>query len=403
MTTDLFPIDEDFLFSLLKEMITIDSTLGNESALAYFLADEAEKLGLQTSFDLVAPNRENLYASHSFSSNGPVLTFNGHSDTVEVCEGWSTDPFTPIEKDGKLFGLGSADQKAGLACQLSAIKALIESDVPLSGTIHYSAVVDEEGFGTGAKQMIKNKQFGTGQTSGVIISEPIFGDSPDNPLALGMTGKVLYKITVKGSSAHAFRPELGINAVSDAAKIIVAIQAIMDNESKAFKGFSLTKDDDFEYGSFCVLKVDGGYKTYSVVVPEMCEIVLNRLIVPGETKETVLEDFQKLIKSLELNSKVNLEIVPPFYYSYKISQDHLLNQLLIESYQEIFNKKPKSSYLKMITDANTFMGEAGIPTILFGPKGANLHAANEYVVIDTLLPTAKMYCNLFYKFQQKKN
>ena len=394
----MIAIDQQYLFSLLKEMIKINSILGKESNLAYFLADEVKKLGMKVTIEEVAKNRANLYAEYKFEKPGKTLTYNGHSDTVQVCEGWATNPFEPIEKGGKLLGLGSVDMKGGLACQLAAVKALIESKTDLQGTIHYTAVVDEEGYGTGAKKMLVNPNFGKGATDGIVISEPCYGHTAENGLPLGMTGKVLYKIAVVGKSAHAFTPEKGINAVTDASRILTAVDVIGDDP--AVQKFPLPSEKDFDQGSFCVLKIDGGYKTYSVVVPERCDFELNRLTVPGETRESVTKDFNKFIKGMQLKSKVSVEIIPPFYLPYKIPKEHPLYESLEQSFVEIFNKEPFTIYSKMITDANTFMGEGDIPTVIFGPNGGNLHAADEYVEIDSLVPAAKVFAQHFINFQK---
>ena len=397
-----FHIDDSFLMKTLNEMVTIDSVLGNETNLTEYLSLELEKLGFKIELEEVLDGRKNLYGKYSFGSSGKTLTFNGHSDTVAVCEGWSSDPFKPITKDGKLFGLGSADMKGGLACQLAASKALIESSEKLSGTLHYTAVVDEEGYGHGARKMLKNPRFGIGKTDGVIISEPCFGDSEKSPFPLGMTGKVLYNITVVGKSAHAFRPDLGINAVDEAAHIISALEHATSNHPDYKHLFTLPKDDDFGSGSFCTLKIDGGYKIYSVVVPERCEIVLNRLILPGESKESTYNDLVTFINKLDLKSKIQVEIVPPFYNSYKIAKEDPLIESIEKAYVDCIQKEPYYAYLGMITDANTFMGEGGIPTAHLGPKGNNLHAPDEYVEISTLNKIAKTYPRAYVNFQNIK-
>lgn len=393
-------IDESYIRSLLDKMIKIDSILGKESNLAYFLGEETKKLGMEIFYDEVSPSRENLYAKIDFNSKGKTLTFNGHSDTVEICDGWETDPFSPIEKEGKLSGLGSVDMKAGLACQLGAIKALIDTNEKLKGTIHFSAVVDEEGYGTGAKKMLYHAVFGKDKTDGVIIAEPCYGDSEENSLPLGLTGKVLYHVKVKGLSAHAFHPEKGINAITDTSRILSAIDDIMKTPDKEHYGVKFPSDSEFGYGSFCVLKIDGGYKTYSVVVPEQCDFVLNRLTLPGESKQSVQEDFKQFIKNMKIKSNVEIEIVDPFYFSYKITREHPLQQSLEQAYNETFSTEPHVDYMKMITDANTFMGEGKIPTIHFGPKGGNLHAPDEYVILNSLKPTAEMYTRIFLNFQK---
>ena len=392
-------IDTKYLFSLLEEMIEIDSVIGKEKELAVFLAEKMQDLGLAIQLEDVEPDRPNLYAQHSFNKTGKTLTFNGHLDTVEVCGEWTHDPFIPVFSEEKLFGLGSADMKSGIACQIAAIKALLDSGEDIPGTIHFTAVIDEEGYGIGAKKMLENPIFGKGRTDGILIAEPLFGDSEKNPLPLGMTGKILFKILVKGVSAHAFRPEQGVNAVSDASRIVSIIDEISKSNSSFVGNYKIPHDFDFGKGSYCVLKIDGGYKTYSVIVPELCEIILNRLTLPGETKESAKNDFEQLITDLKLKSKVSIEIIPPYYNSYKIPKNHKLFQSLETSYKEILSQTPKTAYMKMITDANTFMGEGEIPTVHFGPKGNNLHGADEHVYIDSLEKTTKVYTSFYLNFQ----
>ncbi|MHA1124547.1 MAG: M20 family metallopeptidase [Candidatus Heimdallarchaeota archaeon] len=395
-----FTINEPFLLKTLKEMISINSVLGNETNLAEFLLPELEKLGFKVELEDALDGRKNIYGKYVFDSPGKTLTFNGHSDTVAVCEGWTSDPFKPTTKNGKLIGLGSADMKGGLACQLAASKTLIESGEKISGTLHYSAVVDEEGYGTGARKMLKNPRFGIGKTDGVIISEPCYGDSENNPLPLGLTGKILYKITVVGKSAHAFRPDLGINAVNDASHILSALDNTTSNHPDYKHLFDLPQDDDFGTSSFCTLKIDGGYKLYSVVVPERCEIILNRLLLPGETKESAYNDLVAFILKLDLKSKVQVEIVPPFYFSYKIAKEDPLIQSIDKAYVDWMEVEPVYAYQGMITDANTFMGEGGIPTAHLGPKGGNLHALDEYVEINSLYEMVKLYTQAYVNFQK---
>jgi succinyl-diaminopimelate desuccinylase len=391
-------IDTTYLRNLLEEMIEINSIIGNEKDLAVFLAKELQKLGLPIQLDDAEPGRPNIYASHIFDSEGKTLSFNGHLDTVDICDGWTFDPFIPYEKDGKLYGLGSADMKAGMACAIAAIKAMLDNGEDFLGQVHFTAVIDEEGLGIGAKKMLQHPFFGKGKTDGVLIVEPSFG-SKLNALPLGMTGKILYKITFHGKSAHAFTPEAGINALEDGSKFLSALAKSL-NDPTATPKFKLPQDEEFGTGSFCALKMEGGYKVYSVVVPDTCEIILNRLLVPGETKESATEDLKQFINSLQLKSNYTLEIQPPFYLPYKTPKDSQICKSLIRAYKKEFNNEPQFIYKNMITDANTFMGEGNIPTMIFGPDGGNIHAPNEYVVVETLEKTAKMYVRTFFEFQK---
>jgi succinyl-diaminopimelate desuccinylase len=396
-------IDEKYLLSLLKEFVRIDSTIGLEKELANIIKEELRDLGLKVTSEKVEEKRENVYGSYSFSNSGKTLTFNGHLDTVTVCKGWETDPFNPTIRNNMLYGLGSLDMKSGLACQLAAIKALMNLKIPLKGTLHFAAVVDEEGNGKGAKKMLQNPIFGKGKTDGIIIAEPFFGESHTNPLPLGMTGKLLYQITFQGKSAHAFQPEEGINAINEAAIFLEAIGRASKKE-KGLRGQVnlLQSDENFGKESFCVLKITGGYEKYSVMVPEKCTIILNHLTVPGTTHQDAIDKIRNFISKLNLQSSVEIQVIPPTYTPYIIAKDELLVQSLFQSYQEVRKMEPKTNYLHMITDGNTFAGEGGIPTVLVGPLGKNIHGANEYVELSSLPDIAAIHALTYYKLQRLK-
>jgi acetylornithine deacetylase/succinyl-diaminopimelate desuccinylase-like protein len=101
-----------------------------------------------------------------------------------------------------------------------------------------------------------------------------------------------------------------------------------------------------------------------------------------------------------LKSDYTLEIIPPYYLPYKTPKDSLICKSLVSACKKEFKKKPAFNYRNMITDANTFMGEGNIPTMIFGPRGGNIHAADEYVIMDSLERTAKIYARTFLEFQK---
>ena len=207
MTDELLAnIDFTYTQNLLKQMIRIDSIVGNEENLAEFLRAELAKLGLKCQIDYVEPNRPNIYTKIDGTKSGKRLNFNGHLDTIPVVDGWITDPFDPVVKDGKMFGLGSCDMKAGIACILTMLRAFVNSNQKFSGELSFSGVIDEEAYGKGAKAMLKSEY---GSVDAIVLAEPYPGDE-SKPIPLGLTGKVLYDITVRGKAAHAFRPHLGI-------------------------------------------------------------------------------------------------------------------------------------------------------------------------------------------------
>jgi acetylornithine deacetylase/succinyl-diaminopimelate desuccinylase-like protein len=380
-------IDPAYLLQSLRDMIRIDSVLPREEALAAYLADRIRELGSEPEWHEVAPGRPNVCATAELGNSDRFLVFSGHSDTVPAASGWETDPFEPFEKDGRLYGLGAINMKAGLACMLAAFKALVEArELPRRlGRVGLAVTVDQEGQSIGARALLKTAY---GRCDAMLHGEHFYGDSTKSYLPIGATGKVLYRLTVKGRAAHAFRPHLGgINAVTDAARIVTALDRL-----------KLREHPVFGTGTVCTLKIDGGYKEYSIVVPELCEIVITRLIVPGESVDTAVRDMRDLIESLKLESQVEIETPPPCYDPYELDESSPIMPVFRGVYREVIGVEPVFRPHSGIVDANVFSAEGGIPTVVFGPRGANHHCPGEYVELATLEPVAQVYAETALRF-----
>ena len=376
-------IDDCYTVRKLEEMIVINSVVGQEGELAEYLRGELEALGLRTETQEVEPGRPNVYGRIRGEKRGKRLNFNGHMDTVPVVEGWDTDPFKPVREGDKLHGLGSCDMKAGIASILTMFKAVQDSGHSLRGELSFSGVIDEEAYGKGAKAMLKTD---LAKVDAIVLAEPYPGDE-SKPIPLGITGKILYDVNVKGRAAHGFRPHLGINAVEDAAKIVANLDKL-----------SFLDHPDFRKGNYCTLKFEGGYKVYSVVIPASARFEVNRLLVPGETVEYAVKDMMRLAKNLELKSDIEVNTKPPLYAAYEMKRTEPIIKIFDEVYKEVVGKAPLYNYSKSITDANTFTGEGGIPCLHLGPKPGGAHQKNEYVELDWLPPVSKMYALIAARF-----
>jgi acetylornithine deacetylase/succinyl-diaminopimelate desuccinylase-like protein len=382
----MIEIDTDYLIETLKQAIRINSIIPNEEKLAAFFSEKIRSLGIEPEWHLVAPGRPNVYASADLGPKERFFTLTGHLDTVDVALSWPTDPFDPIEIDGLLYGLGSLDMKAGLVCALAAFKALLETKEIRGklGRLGLALTVDEEGYGLGAKALLQTEY---GQSDALLLGEPYFGSAEARDLPIGLTGKVLYKLTVRGKMAHGFSPEDGINAVEDAGRILEALDRL-----------KIGHHPDFGYGNFATLKIEGGYSEYAVVVPEFCEIIITRLTGPGESVDSAISDMQTLVNSLNLASEISIETPPPFYESYIIDENSDLLNIFKGVYQEVVGHTPRLGYRRGITDANIFVAEGSIPTITFGPHGGGAHGAGEYVEIDTLKPVAQIFAETAIRY-----
>jgi len=302
---------------------------------------------------------------------------------VPVVEGWDMDPFTPIVREGKMYGLGSCDMKGGIACTLNMLRAVSDSGHTLPGELSFSGVIDEEAYGKGAKAMLETDFAGV---DAIVLAEPYPGDE-SKPIPLGITGKILYDIKVKGKAAHGFRPQLGINAVEDAGKVLANLD-----------GLEFMDHPDFGTGNYSTLKIEGGYEIYSVIVPASCRFEVNRLIVPGETVQSAIDDMRRLIESLELDSEVEVGIKPPRYEAYVMSKDEEIIGIFDPIYREVMGKAPSYEYAYGITDANIFAGEGSIPCLHLGPQRGGAHQKNEYVPLDWLPPVSEMFTRIAVEF-----
>lgn len=375
-------IDHDYTVKKLEEMIAIPSVVKEEKELAHYLQEELEKLGLETELHMVEPGRPNIYGRLKGAKPGKRLNYGGHLDTVPVVPGWETDPFKAVKKDGNIYGLGANDMKAGLACALSMLKAFADSSYEFNGELSFASVIDEEAYGEGAKAMLKTDW---GKVDAIVLGEPSTGEK-DNPTPLGITGKVLYDIYVYGKAAHGFHPQAGINAVEQAGIILANLPKLKIAEKEGFQG------------NYSTLKIEGGYKVYSVVVPAECRFEVNRLTVPGETVEGVIKDMEDLVESLNLEAKVEVKTKPPLYASYILDKETPFVKVFDETFRDVVGHECAYEYSSSITDANTFTGEGGIPCMHLGPYAGGPHQKNEYTKLDSIPPVTKVYTELAARY-----
>ncbi len=384
MTEELISkLDDAYALRLLNEMIAIDSVVGHEGELADYLRNELEALGLRVELQEVEPGRPNVYAKIEGDYPGRRLNFNGHTDTVPVVEGWETNPFKSVVKEGRLHGLGACDMKAGIACILNMLRAFMESGYRFRGELSFSGVIDEEAYGKGAKAML-----GTdfAKVDAIVLGEPYPGDET-KPIPLGITGKILYDIQVKGRAAHGFRPHLGVNAIEEAGRIIANLDKL-----------NFKEHPDFGRGNYCTLKIEGGYELYSVVIPERCRFEVNRLLVPGETVRTAIEDMERLVDSLNLGAEVEVRTKPPRYEAFMIEKSEPIIRVFDGVYREVMGVEPLYEHAYGITDANIFAGEGGIPCLHLGPRRGGAHQKNEYVSLEWLPKISEMYALIAARF-----
>lgn len=363
---------------LLKELIAIPSVTGNERPLAEFIVGKLLEFGIdEASIQPVEENRCNVIGHFRGGRPGKTILLTGHLDVVSPGEGWETDPFVPVEKDGRIYGRGSNDMQAGLAIIMECVKIAAENRNDYPGGIEIGLLCDEEAYSAGAVEYVKHEvhaDFG-------LSAEPEY-----DMVEVGAAGKILISVEVEGKATHAATPQLGINALEDAARFVAALDSI-----------DIPEHDKIPGQPFVTLKFNGGIKEYSLVVPDRCEVLINKHTVPGETKEAVLSSLEELVARLGLRSKFTFRIEKPFYPPYAVPEDEPNILKLREIIREVTGSDTPLGYGDGVCDCNYLVPELGIPIANYGPSGANMHGANEYVDIYKIGSVLEVYLRFLFE------
>ena len=208
---------------ILFEVLSIDSTWGREGRLAERLADLFDGWGLRD-VRLVdvpgAPGRPTVIARLPGTGRGQSLLLNGHMDAYEVSADWHMDPFRPLERDGRVYGAGIADMKAGLAAMCAAVDALAHAPDRLDGDlwIHGVSAHFEGGLGTRAAL-----------AAGARADAAVFGEPSSLRIAIAHRGAVYLDITTTGKQAHTTAKHLGVNAIERMVPVIETLAQLEDS------------------------------------------------------------------------------------------------------------------------------------------------------------------------------
>jgi len=360
---------------LAKSLVGINSENppGNEKAIAFFIKDFLDDLGLETQLIEFGKNRYNLIASIGKKEG---LMLNGHMDTVPIgnVESWKFDPLGEI-KSGKLYGRGAVDMKGGLACVLAAAKNLVKEKVKFKKKLSLVFVGDEEVGLAGSKFIIENYKDALKDIKYGIIAEPT-----NFLITIAQKGLAEMEVKIKGKAAHGSSPELGDNAIYKACDVIQELRKLSENLKKK-------KDTLLGSGTINVGKISGGTKVN--VVPDYCEIEIDRRIIPGETPELAKKQVEKIVRKLKIKGEVKLLLSR---LPMKLSE----NSLLVKTLREIAETKLKGA--AGYTEAELYYRGVGIECVVFGSGNPSLcHITNEYIKIDEL----KKGCAVFEKIIRK--
>ncbi len=337
-----------------------------EAPAAELLAETLTAWGFKVDLLEALPGRPNVIARIGGGDGGRSLLLNGHLDTVGV-EGMTHDPFTPTERDGRLYGRGSADMKSGLAAMCAA--AVRAANTGLGGEVIIAAVVDEEFGSAGTRTLLE---------AGVTAHAAVVTEPTRLAICPAHRGFAWLDVIVQGRAAHGSRYDIGVDAVTLAAHILAELDTYQ-RETLITRSHPLLGHASLHAGT---ITGGTGISTY----PERCEFSVERRTLPGEKSAKFHDEVSAAIDRVRArHPELEAEIRPGMVQDpNNVPLDAPIVSALVAAAQSVKLAAPVEG-LSCWTDA-ALLTAAGIPAICFGPGDIALaHATEEFVPVSEIL------------------
>jgi len=385
-------VDTEEVLQVVKDLIATPSYTSleeRETLIAQHLLELFEAEGIDAYLQEVKDGRSNIIATLKGEENGTSLMFNGHIDTVNPFG--MEDPFNPVVKDGKLYGRGSTDMKAGVGTMAYALIVLKRLGVKLKGDLVFAGVIDEESSeSAGTHHIVDHGP----KTDVAIIGEP----TKLNTVA-AHKGCDYFEITFNGWSNHSSVPENGVSAISAAAEFVKKVENQMMPEY-AKLDHPLVGSPTINIGAIQGCSIDnlpylkGENESFVGTVPGYCKVIMDIRWTPYQKIEEVFNDVKEVAKLIEQERpdvKVEVKHIFP-HPAMEIAADHPLVQSVQKNIKDIIGEERPLQGEPFWGDSGLLYAHANIPTLMFGPGDiAVAHSDNEYMEVDQLAPAAKIY------------
>jgi len=399
------------LVDLTCRLVNIDTTVPpgrNYPKIAQLLAGELKDLGVTPSVDYipeatlkrrVSPEvglrgpRPNVHATLKGEKDGPRIVLNGHVDVVPAqTEGWSSDPFKPVIRNGMIFGRGAADMKGSDAAMVYSLKALVETGARFNGSITPTFTTDEEVGGyTGVNYLIDKN---------VITRDVDYCLSMDSNIEavnIASLGDTELLITVRGKAAHSGRGWIGTNAIEYAATLVERLK-LLGREVAKRKSKIPTEPI---YGNsrlrpgLYVTMVKGGTK--GNIIPDSCEVLVDRRFIPEENREQVQREIGRVVKEFSRETGVKALVKPILGYDPMLTDpNHRLVRVVRKAARKVLKRDAPPRGTQGSTDMAA-VSRMGVPVAVLGTTRAdsNIHGVDEHVRINDLVSVTKIFAHTY--------
>ena len=389
---------EDEAVDLLATMVGFDSTLGNEAPAQAHIAGVFADLGLEVDrfeldldairdhpgfspVDWSVAGKENVVATHRpRKGGGRSLILNGHIDVVPTgpADMWTTPPFSPSIREGRMHGRGAGDMKAGTVSYVMAFKALARLGLAPAATVHMQSVVEEECTGNGALACLARGY----RADAAVIPEPF-----DHSLMTAQMGVMWFRVHIRGKPAHVLDTSAGSNAIDAAFHLVAALKRLEkrwnapDRRHPAYA--------DFEHPiNFNLGLIEGGEWPSSV--PTECRFTMRVGFFPGIATAEVRRAIERTIKRASARHPGLRETPPRIEYAgfqaegCTVDAGGEMMLALADAHQRVIGSDPARQATTATTDARFFNLYGGIPATCYGPRAERIHGIDESVDLASM-------------------
>jgi len=372
-------IDRDRLVDRLVEAVRIpsvnpfDGDSGQdtgEARMAEWLTGQLDRLGYSVETQVPVPGRPNVWGTSPGGDAG-VLALVAHLDTVGVAN--CDDPFSGAVRDGRVHGRGACDMKAALAAYLEVAEVVRESGRALAGRLMIVGLADEEFAMTGSAA------FGS---SGPAVDHAIVGEPTDLGICTSHLGQYAFPIRTFGRAVHSSIAEKGVNAIDHMAQVIAVIAAWRDDLASA------EPHPRCGHGRVMAGVIRGGDMVS--IVPDRCELEVDRRLLPGETSHEVRADLARRLDAVaDTVADFTYEIGDPIVDAAPLATPSA--SPLVAAAQAVAGDRGLPTAVASFPAA-TDAPNLGVPAVVWGPGAlAQAHSVDEYVEIDQLVEAAHLY------------
>jgi succinyl-diaminopimelate desuccinylase len=387
-------VDREALVAFAQALVRIPSVHDparglNEAPVARLVTDRLTGWGWSPVVEEVAPGRPNVICVVEGGLPGPTLLLEGHSDVVTEGDpaGWTVDPFGAEIVDGRLYGRGSADMKAGVAAMLWAAHALASAG-PFPGRLKLAVLVDEEGLMLGAKHFVASGH--AAGVDGAICCEPEAGE-----VCHVAKGALRLHARWTGAMAHGAMPHHGRNPLPAVARLVTRLH---DEESRLQAAHPTDPFLGDVYLTPTVLRA--GEPVQMNVMPATAELWVDVRTVPGVDHGEVVARVTALAAEAGAPDGViaALDVIDdrPAVHT---PADHPVVQAVLAAHEAVTGEPGRLGGVPGATDGTVITSRAGVPSVVYGPGGKWIaHQADEFVEVADLLQAADVYVEAACRF-----